>query len=96
MASVLSNLLISSELYKALSIICVVLAAVCALFVLVVILLQPGNSDGMSALGGGSSDTFYGHNKSKTLEHKLKILTGICIGVIIVLMVAFFVLALLK
>ena len=94
MASVLSNLLIGYKLYMGLSIACVVLAALCALLIVVVILLQPGNSDGVSALGGGASDTFYGHNKSKTLEHKLKILTGICIAIIMVCMVTFFILAL--
>jgi len=92
MLSFLAINLQNPVLYKTLSIICVALAALCALFVIVVILLQPGNSDGMSALGGGASDTFYGHNKSKTLEHKLKILTGICIGLIMVLMIFFFIL----
>ena len=84
--------LLLTVLYKTLSSLCVSIAALCAVFIIVVILLQPANSDGMSALGGGASDTFYGHKKSKTLEHKLKILTGICIGVIMVLMVLFFVL----
>ena len=93
MVSVLSNLLISHKLYMGLSIACVIAAALCALFIVVVILLQPGNSDGVSALGG-ASDTFYGHNKSKTIEHKLKILTAICIGIIMLCMVSFFILAL--
>ena len=96
MNSVLNSLMagITFEAYKVLSIICVAVAAVCAVFILIVILIQQGNSDGTSALSGGASDTFYGNNKSKTMEHKLKVLTGICIGIIIALMVAFFILAL--
>lgn len=89
MSAVLSNLLASFELYKALSIVCVVLATLCALFIIVVVMIQPGNSNGISALSG-SSDTFYGKNKSKTVESKLKRLTVICLIVMIVLMIAFY------
>lgn len=97
MQSLLNNLnAINYQTYKVLSIICVVVAAVCALFILIVILVQSGNSDGTSALNGGAADTFYGKNKSKTLEHKLKVLTGICMAIIAVLMVGYFVLQLLE
>lgn len=97
MQSLLNNLnAINYQTYKVLSIICVVVAAVCALFILIVILVQSGNSDGTNALNGGASDTFYGKNKSKTLEHKLKVLTGICMAIIAVLMVGYFVLQLLE
>ncbi len=97
MENILNSILAVSgnyyPIYKALSIICVVLAAICALFVVVVVLMQQGNSNGVSALGG-NTDTFYGKNKSKTLEHKLKVLTVISIVVIAVLMVAFYLLEL--
>ena len=90
----LANLLaVNSQFYKIASLVCIILAALCAIFIVVVILMQSGNSEGVSALGG-QSDTFYGKNKSKTLEHKLKILTGICIGIIAVLMVCYFILML--
>ena len=52
-------------------------------------MLQPGNSTGISAING-TSDTFYGKNKSKTLESKLRTLTVVCIAVLVVLMVAFY------
>ena len=71
--------------------ICLVVAIVLSLFVLIVVLIQQGNSEGVSALGG-QSDTFYGKNKSKTMEHKLKILTGICIAIIAILMIVYFIL----
>ncbi len=94
MQTLLNNLnAINYQTYKILSIVFVVVAAICALFILIVILMQSGNSDGMGALNG-NSDTFYGKNKSKTLEHKLKVLTGICIVIIAVLMVGYFVLEL--
>ena len=52
-------------------------------------MMQPGNSNGIDALNG-SSDTFYGKNKSKTIESKLRKLTIICVAVLIVLMIAFY------
>ena len=52
-------------------------------------MIQPGNSNGISALSG-SSDTFYGKNKSKTVESKLRRLTVICLVVMILLMIAFY------
>lgn len=48
--------------------------AICALFLVCVILFQPGNSSGISALGG-QTETFLTKNKSKTFEHKMKMLT---------------------
>ena len=93
MISLSSLMSLSYQFYKVASIVCIAVAALCALFIVIVILMQSGNSEGVSALGG-QSDTFYGKNKSKTLEHKLKILTGICIGIIAVLMVVYFILQL--
>lgn len=61
----------------------------CALFVIAVVVIQPGNSTGVSPLTG-SSETFLSKNKGKTLESKLKKLTVIasCIlGVCCILMV---------
>ena len=85
----LFNLCASYELYRTLSLICIILSVLCAIFITVVVMLQPGNSTGISAING-SSDTFYGKNKSKTLESKLRVLTVICIAVLVVLMVAFY------
>ena len=66
----------------------VVLAALCALFLLIVIMIQPGNSNGISALGG-QQETFYGKNKGKTLESKLRKLTLITMIGMAVFMCAF-------
>ncbi len=57
---------------------------VCAIFIVLVVMFQPGNSSGVSALGG-QSETFLTKNKGKTFEYKMKILTvisGIIFGVL--------------
>ncbi len=57
---------------------------VCAVFIILVVLFQPGNSSGVSALGG-QSETFLSKNKGKTFEYKMKVLTvisGIIFGVL--------------
>ena len=89
MKNLLSNLLVSFELYQAVSVACIVLSVLCAIFIVIVVMMQPGNSNGIDALNG-SSDTFYGKNKSKTIESKLRKLTIICVAVLIVLMIAFY------
>lgn len=77
--------------YKTLSIILVVLMAVAALTAVILVLLQPSNSTGIDALGG-SSETFFGKNKGKSIEAKMKKWTWICLAILLVLSVAFFIL----
>ncbi len=89
----LTALLMSSTAYQVLSIVCVSLIVLCSLFVIVVVMMQKSNSDGISAISG-SSETFYGKNKGKTLESKLKKLTVVCLIVIGVLCILYFVLGL--
>ncbi len=62
--------------------------AVCALFVIFVVLFQPGNSSGISALGG-QTETFLSKNKGKTFEHKMKKLTVISSIIFAVLCIGF-------
>ena len=69
----------------------IVCMAVAAIAAIVLVLLQPGNSQGIDALGG-SSETFYGKNKGKSIEAKLKLWTIICLAVLTVLSVVFFIL----
>ena len=57
--------------YKVVSIILIICMAIAALTAIVLILLQPANSSGIDALGG-SSETFFGKNKGKSIEEKLK------------------------
>ena len=65
-----------------------IIMAICAIFVILVVIFQPGNSSGISALGG-QTETFLGKNKSKTFEHKMKKLTVVSSIVFAVLCIAF-------
>ena len=93
----LSNLLMASggfwNVWPIIKIVALVGMAVCALFVILVVMFQPGNSSGVSALGG-QTETFLGKNKSKTFEHKMKKLTVISGIVFAVLSIAFAIVAL--
>ena len=90
MEFLLNNLLaLSYEAYQVLSVICIALSVLCAIFLMIVVMMQPGNSNGIDALNG-STDTFSGKNKSKTIESKHRKLTIICVAVLIVLMIAFY------
>ena len=61
-----------------------VLMVIAALIMIVTVLLQSSESDGMSALTGGS-ETFFGKNKNATLEGKMAMATKISAGVFVVL-----------
>ena len=67
---------------------CLILGALCALFLIIVVMIQPSNSSGISAIGG-QQETFYGKNKGKTLAEKLKKLTVITMAIMSVLMIVF-------
>ncbi|MBQ7348837.1 MAG: preprotein translocase subunit SecG [Clostridia bacterium] len=82
------------NVWPAIKIVALVVMALCALFIILVVLFQPGNSSGVSALGG-QTETFLGKNKSKTFEHRMKRLTVISGIVFAVLCIAFAVVAML-
>ncbi|MBQ8291737.1 MAG: preprotein translocase subunit SecG [Clostridia bacterium] len=69
----------------------IVLMAIAAVTAIILVLLQPSNSSGIDALGG-SSETFFGKNKGKSIEAKMKKWTWICLAVLIVLSIVFYVL----
>ena len=69
-------------------IIFLVVMAICALFIILVVMFQPGNSSGVGALGG-QTETFLGKNKSKTFEHKMKVITVVSSIIFGVLCLAF-------
>ncbi len=68
----------------------IILMAVTAITAIVLVLLQPSNSSGIDALGG-SSETFFGKNKGKSIEAKMKKWTWICLAVLVVFSIAFYV-----
>lgn len=84
----LNNLLISFEVGSAICIPALIVAVLCAIFVIIIVMIQPSNSSGISALGG-QQETFYGKNKGKTMEHKLRKLTVIAVSIMAIAMIAF-------
>ena len=92
----LINLLVPTSgallyVYRTLSIILIALMALAAFAIIILILLQPSNSSGIDALGG-SSETFFGKNKGKSIEAKMKKWTWISLAILVVLSIAFFIL----
>jgi preprotein translocase subunit SecG len=57
-----------------------ILLVVSALVLIGTVLLQPGESSGLGSIAGGA-ETFFGKNKSKTMEGKLALATKISAGV---------------
>ena len=68
-----------------------ILMFVAALTAVVLVLLQPANSSGIDALGG-SSETFFGKNKGKSIEAKMKKWTWICLAILVVFAITFYIL----
>ncbi len=80
------------NVWPVLKIVFLAIMAICAIFIILVVLFQPGNSSGVSALGG-QSETFLTKNKSKTFEHKMKVLTIISGVIFAVLCIVFAIIA---
>ncbi|MBQ8685462.1 MAG: preprotein translocase subunit SecG [Clostridia bacterium] len=78
-------------LRMALSVSMIVLMAIAAIAAVILVLLQPSNSSGIDALGG-SSETFFGKNKGKSIEAKMKKWTWICLVILVILSIVFYVL----
>lgn len=97
--SYLSNLLVDTsnvptELAPLYFAICITIAAVIlvlSVISIVFVLMQPSTSDGINSITG-SSETFFGKNKGKSIESKLKKWTVICLVLIGLLSIAFFIL----
>ncbi|MBQ8093822.1 MAG: preprotein translocase subunit SecG [Clostridia bacterium] len=60
-----------------------ILLVVSACVLIGTVLLQPGESSGLGTIAGGA-ETFFGKNKSKTMEGKLALATKISAGAFIV------------
>lgn len=78
-------------LHDVVIIVLLVLLMLCAAAAVVLVLFQPGNSQGIDALGG-SSETFFGKNKGRSKESKMKKWTVIVLIVLAVLSLVFFIL----
>ena len=71
----------------AFEVICGILLVVASLIMIVTVLLQDSQSNGMGAITGGA-ETFFGKNKAKSIEGKLAMLTKICAVVFVVMALA--------
>ena len=69
-------------------VLCMLVSSIAAI---VLVLMQPSNSDGIQAIQG-SSETFFGKNKGKSIEEKMKKWTYIALGVLALFSILFFVL----
>ena len=65
-----------------LNVLVTLLLVVTAIVLIVTVLLQPGETNGLGAIAGGA-ETFFGKNKAKTMEGKLALATKISAGVFI-------------
>ena len=77
-------------LRNVISIATLVIMAIAGLAAIILVLLQQGNSTGIDALGG-SSETFFGKNKGKSIEAKMKKWTFICLVILLVFSIIYFV-----
>ena len=90
--NLLANMIFKSPtaelIYNILSISMIVLMGISALAAIILVLMQPTNSSGIDALGG-SSETFFGKNKGKSTEAKMKKWTWICVAVLALFSIIF-------
>lgn len=79
-----------TEVLKVLSPIFMCLMVALSIAVTVLVMMQEGNSSNITGLTGGTSDTFYGKNKGRTKESKLKMWTLILSAALLIDSVLFF------
>ncbi len=79
--------------FPIIEIVIAVLITICALFMIVAVVAQKGESNGATGITGSSADTFYNRNKSGTFQGKIKKLITIDAIIILVLGVAFLILS---
>lgn len=63
-----------------------ILLLIAALVMIVTVLLQSSEQNGLGAIGG-AAETFFGKNKAKGIEAKLALITKICAIVFVALSV---------
>jgi len=62
-----------------------ILLIIVSLFMIVTVLLQNSDDDGIGALGGQSTESFFSKSKGKTMEARLAMGTKIAAAVFVVL-----------
>lgn len=74
-------------LYITFSTIFIIILFLTAITTILIVLFQKSNSDGIQGITA-SSETFFGKNKGRSLEAKLKKWTWVCLGILAVLSIA--------
>lgn len=87
MLKYLSNLCLEVSFMAVHEIILGIVLILLSVAIIVLVLLQEGKSAGLSGAIAGGAETFFGKNKSRTMESKLVLITKI-------IAISFFVLAL--
>ena len=87
MLKYLSNLCLEVNFMAVHEIILGIVLILLSVAIIVLVLLQEGKSAGLSGAIAGGAETFFGKNKSRTMESKLVLITKI-------IAISFFVLAL--
>ena len=62
-----------------------ILLIIDALFMIVTVLMQSSDDDGLGALSGRSNDSYFSKSKAKTMEARLALGTKIAAGVFVAL-----------
>ncbi len=63
--------------FPVIQIVLICMLLVCAIFMIVAVTMQHGNTNGMTGITGDTSDTFYNRNKGQSMQGKIKKLTVI-------------------
>ena len=80
-----------SSSFPVIRLVLLILMVVLAVAMILVVLFQPASGDGMGAISGQVSDTFYSKNKGRSLEGIMKRLTIILAVSLFVVSLLFFV-----
>ena len=78
--------------FPVIKLVLVILVLICSAFMIVAVMMQDGNTNGMTGITGDSSDTFYNRNKGQSMQGKIKKLTVINAILILVFCIAYLVL----
>ena len=91
----LSQLLVNEGYYAYIitSVVLFICLFIAALVAVILVLFQQSNSDGIQGITG-SSETFFGKNKGKSIESKMKKWTWICLAVMTVFAITAYVISL--
>ena len=77
MLKYLSNLCLEDNFMAVHEIILGIVLILLSVAIIVLVLLQEGKSAGLSGAIAGGAETFFGKNKSRTMESKLVLITNI-------------------